>query len=58
MDTDKKLTDKDSEFFGKELEFSLAIYAFFECHKCKKPYFGGRKNCADAMGNEGGEGNR
>lgn len=35
----------------------MAIYAYFECWKCKKPYFGGRKNCADAMNDnrEGGE---
>jgi len=34
----------------------MAIYAYFECWKCKKPYFGGRKNCADAMNDnrEGG----
>lgn len=30
----------------------MAIYAYFMCFKCKNPYFGGRKNCADAM-NEG-----
>jgi len=35
----------------------MAIYAYFECWKCKKPYFGGRKSCADAMNDnrEGGE---
>lgn len=27
----------------------MAIYAYFECYKCKNPYFGGRKNCAEAM---------
>lgn len=30
----------------------MAIYAYFMCFKCKKPYFGGRKDCAAAM-NEG-----
>jgi hypothetical protein len=29
--------------------YALAIYAYFECYKCKKPYFGGRKNCAEVM---------
>ncbi len=34
----------------------MTIYAYFECFKCKKPYFGGRKSCADAMnGNQNNE---
>ena len=27
------------------MEYALAIYAYYECFKCKKPYFGGLKNC-------------
>ena len=27
----------------------MAIYAYFMCFKCKNPYFGGRKNCAEVM---------
>ena len=27
----------------------MAIYAYFLCFKCKKPYFGGRKDCMAAM---------
>lgn len=27
----------------------MAIYAYFMCYTCQKPYFGGRKNCAEAM---------
>ena len=46
---DEKLTDKNSPYFGKPVEYAMAIYAYFECFKCKKPFFGGRKNCADAM---------
>ena len=29
----------------------MAIYAYFMCFKCQKPYFGGRKNCAEVMNN-------
>lgn len=49
---DEKLTNPESPYYQKPEIYSMAIYAYFECFKCKKPYFGGRKNCADAM-NEG-----
>ena len=52
MDKDEKITDKKSEYYNKEVEYAQAIYAYFECSKCKKPYFGGRKNCAEAMQND------
>ena len=31
------------------VEDAMATYAYSECFKSKKPSFGGRKNCADAM---------
>jgi E3 ubiquitin-protein ligase MYCBP2 len=34
----------------------MAIYAYFMCFKCKSPYFGGRKNCAEAMNEQNVEG--
>ena len=46
---DEKLTDPGSPYYNKPSEYAMAIYAYFLCFKCKKPYFGGRKNCADAM---------
>lgn len=51
-DKDKKLTERNSPYFNKPNEYSMAIYAYFMCYKCKNPYFGGRKNCAEAMNNE------
>ena len=27
----------------------MTIYAYFICYDCEQPYFGGRKNCAEAM---------
>ena len=53
---DEKLTDKKSPYYGKPSEYAMAIYAYFQCFKCKKPYFGGRKNCADAMNEAANQG--
>jgi E3 ubiquitin-protein ligase MYCBP2 len=34
----------------------MAIYSYYQCFKCKKPYFGGLKSCenlrAEAQNNE------
>lgn len=45
-DKDEKLKDPKSPYFQKPNQYAMAIYAYFECFKCKNPYFGGRKNCA------------
>lgn len=46
---DEKLLDPKSNYHQKPLEYSLAIYCYYECCKCKKPYFGGAKDCQRAM---------
>lgn len=28
-----------------KIEDALDIFAFYQCFKCKKPYFGGKKDC-------------
>lgn len=28
-----------------KIEDALEIFAFYQCFKCKKPYFGGKKDC-------------
>ena len=43
------MTNPKSPYYQKPNEYAMAIYAYFMCFKCKNPYFGGRKNCADAM---------
>ena len=52
------MKDKASPYFGKPKEYAMIIYAYFMCFKCKKPYFGGRKDCIAAMNeqNAGGGG--
>lgn len=47
--------EKDPDFVGpknpfpnKPLDYAMHIYCYYECFKCKKPYFGGLKNCQAA----------
>lgn len=46
---DEKLVNIKSQYHNKPLEYALAIYAYYCCYKCKKPYFGGHKDCQQAM---------
>ena len=51
LEKDQKLTNKDSPYYNNPKAYAMAIYAYFMCFKCEKPYFGGRKNCAEVMNN-------
>lgn len=42
---DLQLTNPNSRFFNKKQDYALAVYAFYECSKCKKPFIGGQVNC-------------
>lgn len=46
---DKKLTEKTCIWYGKPLEYSLALYSYYECFKCKTSYFGGLKACENGI---------
>ncbi len=46
---DEKLVLRGSPYFQKPAEYAMAIYSYYECFKCKKPYFGGLKSCEDMM---------
>ncbi|CAD8171033.1 unnamed protein product [Paramecium pentaurelia] len=41
----QELIDPKSQFYQKPQEFAMDKFCFYECFKCKKPYFGGIKNC-------------
>lgn len=45
MENDPKLMDPASPWYKKKEEYAMATFSYFQCHKCKKPYFGGKKNC-------------
>lgn len=41
----KELTDPNSQYYNDPLKYSLARFCYYPCFKCKKPYFGGLKDC-------------
>ena len=45
LDKDPRLKDPNDHFFNKFEEFAMFKCAFYQCHKCKKPYFGGLMDC-------------
>ena len=42
---DKELIEPTSQFYQKPLEYAMFKFCYYECFKCKKPYFGGLKDC-------------
>lgn len=42
---DAQLVTKTSRFYNKKEAYALAIYAFYECGKCKEPFVGGQVSC-------------
>lgn len=44
---DPKLTDPNSRWYGKKLEYALMRLSYYMCYKCKQPYFAGRRECGD-----------
>jgi len=45
-----RLSDPTDHFYNDKKAFALFKCAFYECFKCKEPYFGGLNDCEnDAM---------
>lgn len=53
LETDERVTEKGSLYYGDVHRFALDTYNYYTCHRCTKPYFGGRRVC-DAVPVEGG----
>jgi len=49
---DKRLSDQTDPYFKQPLKYALAIYSYYMCYKCKKPYFGGLKKCGQEQNKE------
>ncbi|ETO35939.1 hypothetical protein RFI_01125, partial [Reticulomyxa filosa] len=43
--SDNDVVDPKGKFYNDEIGYADHIYAFFQCFQCKKPYFGGAKEC-------------
>ncbi|CAD8181444.1 unnamed protein product [Paramecium pentaurelia] len=48
-DKDDKVSKVGEPFYGKPQEYAMAIYCYYQCFKCKNPYFGGAKDCQRAL---------
>ena len=42
---DKRLTTKGDAYYNKPKEFAMHKCTFYECFRCKSPYFGGLIDC-------------
>jgi hypothetical protein len=49
LDKDEKMKDPNYVYFGKLQEFAVFKCAYYQCYKCKSPYFGGMKDCLRAQ---------
>eukprot|EP01017_Pseudomicrothorax_dubius_P036172 TRINITY_DN5154_c0_g4_i1.p1 TRINITY_DN5154_c0_g4~~TRINITY_DN5154_c0_g4_i1.p1 ORF type:complete len:386 (+),score=45.62 TRINITY_DN5154_c0_g4_i1:211-1368(+) len=52
MEKDPKIITPGSPWYNRPIDFALATFSYYLCFKCKKPYFGGKKNCELAMEEE------
>jgi E3 ubiquitin-protein ligase MYCBP2 len=49
---DAAVAEKDGKFYGKNQEYANKKCSVFLCNECKKPYFGGLRDCEQDMANE------
>lgn len=54
-DKEERLSKPNDYFFQKPIDYAIAIYSYYECFKCKIPYFGGLKHCEDILENRGND---
>jgi E3 ubiquitin-protein ligase MYCBP2 len=48
LDKDARLKDPSDRFYNNLKAYSIFKLAYFQCFKCKNPYFGGMKDCLAA----------
>ena len=46
LDKSERVTKEGEEFYNKLEEFALFKLEYYQCHKCKLPYYGGMRDCA------------
>ena len=55
LDKEGRVVTEGDFYYGKLAEYALHVCTFYECSKCKEPYFGGMQDCAEAMEAENAE---
>lgn len=48
LDRSEDITTVGRPFYGKPADYAMDRFAYYLCHKCQRPYFGGEKQCAVA----------
>jgi E3 ubiquitin-protein ligase MYCBP2 len=51
-DYKERVLNAESAFYKQPIAWAMKTYAFYECHECKQPYFGGKRNCEDNAAEE------
>ena len=49
---DERLQNENDAYFGRPQEYANHRCSFYQCHSCKKPYFGGLIDCEQEMNND------
>ena len=52
IDKDPRLKDPSDSFYNKLEDFAMFKLAYYQCFKCKDAYFGGKKDCLVAQGDQ------
>lgn len=51
----KKITTPGTKYYKNPLVYAMDRFAFYQCHKCNEPYYGGMRKCEAAGMNEDGK---
>eukprot|EP00026_Physarum_polycephalum_P005194 Phypoly_transcript_05224.p1 GENE.Phypoly_transcript_05224~~Phypoly_transcript_05224.p1 ORF type:complete len:588 (+),score=70.15 Phypoly_transcript_05224:60-1766(+) len=43
------IKDPKHKYYNNPLDYALTIFSFYLCHKCKSPYYGGKRQCGDIL---------
>eukprot|EP00753_Platysulcus_tardus_P003806 PLAT12492.32.p1 GENE.PLAT12492.32~~PLAT12492.32.p1 ORF type:complete len:3532 (+),score=1996.96 PLAT12492.32:1397-10597(+) len=50
LDKAPEVRDPGSRFFGDLEAYAMDRFAYYMCHECKEPYYGGERACGEAGG--------
>jgi hypothetical protein len=53
IDKDERLKKVGDEYYGNLPKYAMARLSYYLCFKCKKPYFGGLKECGNNLEADG-----
>lgn len=45
IDKHERLRDVNDRFYNNLQQYCMEKLSYYECYKCKQPYFGGMKDC-------------